>query len=305
MATRNTLRTIVLGDWGGDDNAPKYTTKAQLSTADAMTYYADKNAIDAVFALGDNFYEKGVGDVTSVRFHYTYEVVYSAKSLQVPWFVIAGNHDHEGNVTAQIAYTGNDKYDRWHFPSLYYTRTLHFSTGSRNVSVLYVMIDTVTLAPYQVRDEFLDDFDVVNPQWAWIESQLNSTKADWIVVCGHFPVYSTGSNGPNSILISKLKPMMEKYGVAFYASGHDHNLQYLEENGVGYVLSGAGHEVAHKQKHAGDVPSGVSQFFWPPQDLSDTGGYVTAEFLDEKNLQLNYLDSDNTLLFTQSITNPR
>jgi tartrate-resistant acid phosphatase type 5 len=89
----SSLRTILLGDWGGDDNAPKYTTKAQLSTADAMDFYATSNPIDSVVAVGDNFYEHGVDDVTSARFLYTFEAVYSSRSLMVPWYLLAGNHD--------------------------------------------------------------------------------------------------------------------------------------------------------------------------------------------------------------------
>jgi tartrate-resistant acid phosphatase type 5 len=45
-----------------------------------------------VVALGDNFYSEGVTDENSIRFEKTFESIYTADSLQTPWYVIAGNH---------------------------------------------------------------------------------------------------------------------------------------------------------------------------------------------------------------------
>ncbi len=71
--------------------------------------------------IGDNFYFTGVDDVEDKRFFHTYEKVFEDQSLQIPWYISAGNHDHYGNVTAQIAYTQNSI--RWKFPNLYHSKT--------------------------------------------------------------------------------------------------------------------------------------------------------------------------------------
>jgi hypothetical protein len=36
----------------------------------------------------------------------------------------------------------------------------------------------------------------------------------------HYPIYSGGSNGNNDILISQVLPLLEKYNVDAYLSGH-------------------------------------------------------------------------------------
>ena len=70
--------------------------------------------------VGDNFYTFGVRNDEDERFKETFEDVFTAPSLYVPWYFCAGNHDHYGNVSAEIAYS--KKSTRWNFPDLNYTK---------------------------------------------------------------------------------------------------------------------------------------------------------------------------------------
>merc|ERR1712166_729634 len=100
------LKFLVMGDWGGSDKPP-YTTPDEVATAKGMGKVAAANDAQFVLALGDNFYTTGVKNVHDARFLHTFENVYTANSLQAKDFfrVVAGNHDHNGNVSAQISYS--------------------------------------------------------------------------------------------------------------------------------------------------------------------------------------------------------
>lgn len=91
----------------------------------------------------DHSYGAGIPtDERDHRFVDTFESAYSEQSLQVPWYLVAGNHDWKGNVTAQIAYSAHSA--RWHFPSLWYSfnQTFQDEAENRPVTVQFVMIDT-------------------------------------------------------------------------------------------------------------------------------------------------------------------
>jgi 3',5'-cyclic AMP phosphodiesterase CpdA len=44
----------------------------------------------------------------------------------------------------------------------------------------------------------------------------------WLLVAGHYPVFSTGQHGDTSELKSYLLPLLTKYKVHAYFCGHDH-----------------------------------------------------------------------------------
>lgn len=72
-ADNDALNFIVLGDWGGQPTSPYYT-RAEMEIAEEMGKKASKIDAKFVMALGDNFYNNGVTDVSDSRFKQTFEV---------------------------------------------------------------------------------------------------------------------------------------------------------------------------------------------------------------------------------------
>ncbi|KAK5926997.1 hypothetical protein CgunFtcFv8_022527 [Champsocephalus gunnari] len=291
---RTSIKFLAVGDWGGVPYPP-YVTIVQKATAWEMSNVAEQMGADFVLSLGDNFYFRGVNSVDSPRFQDTFETVYTAKSLKVPWYVLAGNHDHKGNVKAQIEYS--KKSDRWRFPSYYYE--LNFRIPNTGKTLTIIMLDTIMLCGNS--DDFLDhkpcgplrEVDA-NRQLTWLQGRLARSTADFLLLAGHYPVWSVSEHGPTECLLQRLHPLLKKYNATAYFCGHDHNLQYIEESGVGYVVSGAGNFLDHDIRHWKHVPKGSVKFF--TGQASTMGGFVHAEVTKNKMI-LTFFQAIGTSLY--------
>eukprot|EP00898_Chlorokybus_atmophyticus_P008482 jgi/Chlat1/8635/Chrsp86S08013 len=280
-----------------------------------------------VMALGDNFYETGIegsaeGEGGRRRFEATFEEVYDSEHLtSIPWWVVAGNHDYHGNVSAQVAYSSHSK--RWNYPHPYYK--LRYNIPQSNATIDFFMIDTILWASVDSEagvscsDVMLEGVDnkhhhhhkygpgssvsseACHDQIRWLREKLSKSEADWIVVVGHYPIYSVAEHGPTSTLVRELKPMLEEFGVAAYVSGHDHNMQHLREEGgsVDYVLQGAGHDVSPARTHEGDVPEGALKMFY-----AEEGGFSVVD-VEEDVMRVKYINVRGETVYEFSKSNPR
>ena len=83
--TANSTRFLVLGDWGGVDDAVPTTPTCAADGAGMAKAAAGLGGVGFVLAVGDNFYDRGIkGDAHSPRFKQTFEDVYQQPELQVP-----------------------------------------------------------------------------------------------------------------------------------------------------------------------------------------------------------------------------
>lgn len=226
--------------------------------------------------------------------------MFTDPALQAPGFfkVLAGNHDHYGNVTAQVAYSAHNP--RWHFPSLYYNWVESIDAGT---TVEFVQIDTVLLSgnsrdPLTGRDLDGDEMPgpadqaVADEEWAWLNTTLAASKADFIVVSGHFPVWSVCEHGPTGNLVAKLKPVLEHFHVSAYLSGHDHCEEHIDDSkGLGpqYHVIGAANQNQGSHKHKSSVPADEVKFLdiGTVPGLSEVqGGFASLTFTGGANASL-------------------
>ena len=123
-----------------------------------------------------------------------------------------------------------DLSDRWNFPSIYYTKSFADETDGTTLDIIF--IDTVDLSGNTAGQEgdpgyydklpFRSVADAAE-QWTWIEEQMSTSKADYLLVAGHFPVYSICEHGNTGNLYDNLRPLLIEHG-AHYIAGHDHCL---------------------------------------------------------------------------------
>ncbi|KAK3281631.1 hypothetical protein CYMTET_10582, partial [Cymbomonas tetramitiformis] len=191
-----TLRFQAIADCGGQDDEFPYTTETQLAVAAQMGSYAAATSTDFVLFLGDNFYDVGLRNSpalkneSSFRTEEGFEKVYGRHLPEIPFYVLAGNHDHYGDVTQQLAYSALNL--QWNFPHLFYSHK-HTIPNSRTTMEV-IMIDcqllqeewrNMRLSPiYNPRDFTW----MAEKHWSWLEVALEASTADWLVTTRSSPV---------------------------------------------------------------------------------------------------------------------
>ncbi len=134
-------------------------------------------------------------------------------------------------------------------------------------------------------------------------------------MCGHYPVFSVGSHGDTDELQDILLPLMEKYGVDVYFSGHDHLSAHLRllmllyscsvglflflscrHNGIHYFVAGAG-----SMTDAVAARSGAEETLWVGAGYS---AFVAASVTGE-SFSVTYVKQDGSVAYKSVIWKDR
>ena len=250
---------LAVGDWGRDGAFHQAEVAARMGET--------AQALDARFiiSVGDNFYEDGVASVDDPKWKTSFEDVYVAPSLQVPWYVALGNHDYHGNTQAQLDYAKTSK--RWSMTDRWYNSYEADITNKGHVGVdLFVLDTSPFIAAYRAdgAQKVKVGGQQTGPQLTWLDAALAQSTADWKVVVGHHPIHSGGENGQpggSPELIAQLDPILQRHRVPLYLYGHEHDLQHVARGATHYVCTGAGSQTRdHCHTEGGDFCSVESGF---------------------------------------------
>lgn len=280
------LNFLVFGDWGRKGEKDQSDVAAQMAVTAKL--------VDAKFiiSVGDNFYENGVSSVDDPQWQTSFEKVYHAPSLQVPWHVALGNHDYHGNCDAQIEY--HTVSPRWNLPARYYVRSEKIDDAT-TADFFYLDTTPMIKSYYRATNPEPTRANVITQdvpkQLAWFKAALAASKAQWKIVIGHHPIYSGGGmfgHGDTPELIENILPLLQEYQVPVYFNGHDHNLQHLQAGAVNLFDSGAGSRVR---------PVSKTEY----TKFADACSGFTAVALQPDRMDVRMIDDAGEVLYATSV----
>lgn len=123
-------------------------------------------------------------------------------------------------------------------PSHYFSHRVELSG---NKSIEFFFIDTIWFAPNESKKtKVSNQKQKYQEQLSWLQQSLQSSTSNWLIVVGHYPVFSVGEHGDCADNAVAIQNLLEKHQVDLYLCGHDHTMQHLQNNGIDYYVNGNG-----------------------------------------------------------------
>ena len=238
METKLTYYSI--GDWGASS-----TSISQVKyVANVMSNYSHFHIPQFIVSLGDNFYENGVNDIYDTKWDSAWYSMFIKPYPQlkyIKWFSILGNHDYDGgmnSVLAEIEMTNHC--NNWVMPNYEYY------TYDKLSSSYHIFLDTIKIYPElydNTKQLYKNNNSIIKESLLFLENRLiDATKRNskWIFVYGHYHILSNGHYGNYKYMIERLFRLLKQYKVDIYFSGHEHNFQFMEYDGIYFCVNGGG-----------------------------------------------------------------
>ncbi len=229
---QQSTRFAVIGDFGLDGPDEK-------QVADLVKSWKP----EFIVTLGDNNYPEGTAETMdhNVGKHYhdfihPYKGQFGHGADRNRFFPILGNHDWRSkDAKPYLAYfnlPGNKRY-------------YDFTWGP----VHFFAIDSDKNEP--------DGITADSKQALWLKQKLASSTKPFKVVMLHHPPYSSGHHGSSETLRWPFK----EWGATMVMSGHDHDYQRIEMDGLHYIVNGVGGQKLRDPFDKPEIPGTKKRFY--------------------------------------------
>jgi hypothetical protein len=203
------VRIWVLGDSGTGNSSARRVRDAYLA-------YTGSRRTDLWLMLGDNAYESG----TDAEYQAGLFDIYPMMLRRAVLWPTLGNHD---GITASSSTQSGPYYDIFSLPRAGQAGGLASGTEA------YYSFDYANIH-FVVLDSFETDRSTNGAMLTWLEEDLDSTLADWIIAFWHHPPYSKGSHDSDDELAlvemrENVVPVLDAHGVDLTLSGHSHSYE--------------------------------------------------------------------------------
>lgn len=250
--SRNSINIIVLNDSGAKVDSQRVAT---AEVAASIARIIKKNNISFIAIPGDIIHDNGVKSVDDPEWDYKVEQIFrKEKELSsVPWYVVPGNHEYNGNPQAIIDYAKTKSW--WKFSSLYYQVNKRIPRSKESVSFFFMdtfpMVESKAISKKNIPDGYLDS------QKSWADSVMKICDSKWKIVFGHHPVYAHTNKkiSEREDMKRNLLPLLDKYCIDYYICGHIHNFQYIipDDSHTKYIVNTSGARIRIPQPIEGTV----------------------------------------------------
>lgn len=242
------LRFAVLGDYGVGILAGDGRGARQSGLAAALERAVDHAGVRLVLTTGDNIYLGEEDTVAGTGNHdddwyYSFYEPYRYAISRVPVYPGVGNHDTDDTEAAD---------DRDELADNLFT-DLRFAPGAEvgrasidpgmfyrvrwGADIEFVAVDS-TAASGLDREHFIEHPD--HKQFLEETFDRSLDGVSWRIPFSHHPPYCAGpKHGDTAHLVDHLVPLLRDAGVRVMFSGHEHNFQHQQVDGIDYLVTGA------------------------------------------------------------------
>ncbi len=236
MLGKPDFRFGVIGDSGfGDDETRE------------LVQLMEGYELDFVLHTGDSVYNAGEESSPAEAFARKYFTMFEPLLLRNPIFPVLGNHDFDQPVRTE----GRPYFVRA-FPALADLSVPPSALGTwysfERSGIQFIMLDSQTFHGSGGRGE----------QTAWLKERLEDPSFRLSIPVFHTPPYTSGLHrSDGTALRLDWIELFQASGVLLVLSGHDHNYERIERDGMTYIVSGGGSPVLYRETEPVD---GSQQF---------------------------------------------